>query len=86
MMTIYKYMLGPSTTTIEMPKGAKILCVQVQYGSPCIWAQVESNAPMQERKFGIYGTGHQLPNEKMTYIGTFQIEDRQLVSHLFEIY
>ncbi len=70
---------------IEMPKGAHILCVQMQHEIPCIWAKVDTDLPMEPRYFTVKGTGHQIEvTEKLDYIGTFQILGSALIWHLFE--
>ena len=73
---------------IKMLVNAKILSVQVQYGTPCIWAicsDIELSSTIQEKRlFSIYGTGHQHSKIKGTFIGTFQMMEGSLVFHLFE--
>lgn len=85
MKAIWKYSLGMTDKqTIEMPAGAEILCVQEQLKRPCVWAAVESTAPMESRTFFIVGTGHELPDFNAKYIGTWQEQNGYLVWHLFE--
>jgi len=71
---------------IELPKDAKILTVQTQAEIPHIWAMVlaDPNQPTEKRFFKVIGTGHQIPNENLTYIGTFQLFGGGFVGHLFE--
>ncbi|MBQ8969210.1 MAG: hypothetical protein IJ064_05720 [Bacteroidaceae bacterium] len=70
-----------------MPKGAKILTVQIQSGQPCIWAAVNpSSFENETRRFRIAGTGHPVEDAIIeNYIGTFQMCDGKLVFHVFEI-
>lgn len=82
---VFKYPLTPYTTVIEMPMGAKILTVQTQRGAPCIWALVNDDYPSEERRFIVYGTGHPLCENMQEYIGTFQLDNGDLVFHVFEI-
>ena len=74
---------------IELPYGARILCVQEQNNEPFIWCVINISAyTTQERVFELYGTGHLMKPEtfsKRYYIGTFQLYKEQLVYHLFEI-
>jgi len=70
---------------LKMPKEAQILTVQVQYGKPCIWAVVDPTAPVEERKFRIAGTGHNLQYDLMRYIGTFQLSEGKFIGHVFEV-
>lgn len=86
MKTIWKFELTLHGA-IEMPDGANILTVQEQRGVPCIWAEVDTNAPMVKRHFDIYGTGHEMKVDmgvERKYIGTFQIQGGALVFHVFE--
>lgn len=87
MQTVWKFPLSTdSATTVPMPKGAEILTLQMQGGSPCIWAKVDPNAEIERRAFRIFGTGHGLPPMKLDYVGTFQVNDggSPLVFHVFE--
>jgi hypothetical protein len=72
--------------SVEMPAGAKVLCVQIQHGAPCFWAVVNTMASMQTRRFRVFGTG--LPFEGAGldgYVGTIQQAEGSLVWHVFEI-
>lgn len=81
--TIYKYEL-PDDLILEMPKGAEVLTVQMQRGSPCLWARVDPEEQVEKRKFVIHGTGHPVPSSTGKYIATFQVDDETLVFHVFE--
>ena len=85
--TIYKYPL-PMTEdpTIEMPRGSRVLTVQVQGSTPCIWAIVDPNQPLEIRRFRVFGTGHPIDENinSITYIGTFQLLGGGFIGHLFE--
>ena len=83
MRTIYKYQLEPSSE-VEIPEGGKVLTFQYQNGIPTIWVLVDTSNPPVKRKFLIQGTGWELPDYNMNYIGTAQ-QGRFLVWHLFEI-
>ena len=87
MKTIWKFPLSSMDVNyIKMPEGAKILTVQTQMETPCIWALVNPTAQMTQRVFRTVGTGHDLPEQNPhNYIGTFQLMAGQLVFHLFEI-
>lgn len=71
---------------LVMPEGAKLLCVQTQFGCPCIWALVWCEAPKVSRRIIIHGTGH--PVEPTTtehdYVGTFQLSGGSLIFHVFD--
>lgn len=85
--SIWKYLIGPGNGTISMPKEAEILTVQMQGEFPCIWAMVNPESEKEDRSFEIFGTGEGIPSDigaERKYIGTFQLNEGQLVFHLFE--
>lgn len=86
MTTIWKFPLNRvDKTTLSIPKDAKILCVQLQYSVPCLWAMVNPENERVERTFLIYGTGHEVVDEDVIeYLGTFQLLGGGLVFHVFE--
>jgi hypothetical protein len=89
MKTIWKYELKiADTETVIMPKGASILCVQIQYVTPCVWALVDPEEEEgEEHHFEMFGTGFNIREKagiKRKYIGTIQIPNTGLVFHLFE--
>jgi len=75
--TIWKFTLElRSQQTIKMPLGAKILCAQTQREMVCLWATVNPDAPLSDRRFVIAGTGHVAPDEAThQYIGTVQVAE-----------
>jgi hypothetical protein len=84
-LTIWKFPLETTDRcTIMMPVG-RILTVQAQRGTPCIWALVDSDTPLEPRTFAIYGTGHAIEGVTEHYIGTYQMLGGSLVFHVFEI-
>ena len=87
MKVVWKYKLEiDDEVIILMPKGTKVLTVQVQDGAPCIWAAVDPNEKKEMRKFRIAGTGHPIDDTTVGgYIGTVQLHDGRLVLHVFEI-
>lgn len=87
--TIWKYEITPSDfQEIIMPVGAKILDVQTQGDTPCIWALVNPNYTDTEvRIFEVFATGVPIKYDmgvQREYIGTFQLMGGGLVFHLFE--
>lgn len=90
MATIWKYELNEDRElqTIEMPYLAKILCVQLQRGVPCMWVAVD-DAPTVIRTFRIVGTGQEYPGAALStanqYVGTVQSEFGNFVCHVFEV-
>ena len=85
-LSIWKYPIPTSDGTIlEMPDGAVVLTVQVQDGTPCLWALVDPAAMMLPRTFRCYGTGHPVAVVRHEYVGTYQERGGALVFHLFEV-
>jgi hypothetical protein len=85
---IYKYPLSGPDVKIPLPQGTRILCVQVQYGVPSVWAlipDVVQTDVMEFRHLVIVHTGDEQPSGKTAYIGTFQLADGNYVGHLFEV-
>jgi len=87
MKTIYKYSLETiKNQFIDLPVDSKILCVQTQNDTPCIWALVDDAvAALETRIIYTYGTGHDIPDaDNLVYIGTYQLLIGKLIFHLFE--
>lgn len=87
MKQIWKFRLEIQTQqNVSMPIGAKILCVQMQYGFPCLWAIVDTSRAtgLEDRLIILRGTGHPLTGDEGEYIGTVQASDGRLVWHIFE--
>lgn len=84
---IWKYAITPNQKHLILPLDAEILAVQTQNNEPFIWCLVDPNEELESRYFEIYGTGHQIHYDMGTerkYIGTFQLNNGDLVFHLFE--
>ena len=86
MRTIYKYPVPLDYGAVDMPRGAEILSVHTQRGLPQMWAIVDPEAPLESRRFHLFGTGHEMPPaaELGRFVGTFLFHDDSLVFHLFE--
>lgn len=86
MKTIWKYKIPiQETFTLDIPEGAEFLTLQTQAGEPCMWWNVEQQAFCVPRRFVIYGTGFDLPEDPGLYRGTFQIAGGAFIWHLFEV-
>ena len=83
-MSIWKFTLEiKNMQRIFMPRGAKILSVANQNGSICLWAIVDRSAVVEERNFGVFGTGHDVGFlGKDEFLDTVFIEE--FVWHVFE--
>lgn len=90
MKIIYKYSLSAildgHTDTIVLPSDAELLHVGTQNEQePNLWALVDTDKKLEERKFVIYGTGHPIDStDNLTYVGTFMLHKTTYVFHLFE--
>jgi len=92
MTTIWKHELNEinvdDTFRFNVPKGAKFLTVQMQYGSPTIWFLCDSEQPMEPRIIQWAGTDIDVENpHELTYIATVQIESIRggtFANHYFE--
>lgn len=82
MKTIHKYPIRVAPRQyIPMPRGAQILCVQLQQGVPHIWALVNTDYGSVDKIITTHATGGDAENAG-TYIGTYQMGP--LVWHIFE--
>jgi hypothetical protein len=85
MKTIYKYPIkAADEQSVQLPKGAKILCVQTQNGQPWLWAEVDTQVESVPFEIKVRGTGHPFDGSEGVYIGTFQLSGGALVFHVFE--
>jgi len=86
-MRIYKYPVPIADNfIIEMPLQAQILSFQAQYDVLNLWAAVWPNSSLEERKFSIIGTGHDIDMDYVKkFIGTVQVMSGKFVWHLFEM-
>ena len=84
MKTIWKYPVTPAMT-VQLPRHAEVLTVQLQQGIPVMWVLLDPAAPRIERHFESCVTGGTIADsyEKREYIGTFQVEGFDF--HLFEV-
>lgn len=83
MKTIWKFVLQPECK-IEMPVGAELLSVHAQGDDICLWAKVDPSAAKEARSFVGFGTGHDVPDEPLAFVGTALMHGGSLVFHIFE--
>lgn len=86
MKTIWKYPVPAiDAFSITMPAGAQFLAVQAQHENAQSWWLVDDDALLKRRYFRVHGTGHEVYSPgALTFLGTFQLNDGELVFHLFE--
>jgi hypothetical protein len=81
---IWKFPItGTDEFTLDMPKGAKVLTVQMQHDVVTIWAEVDIKAEIVTYDFAVFPTGVPFNPEYTEYIGTFQLMGGVLVFHLY---
>ena len=80
MKTIHKYELG--SIGAKMPAGARVLHCAVQGDLHCIWALVDTDQELVQRKFEVIGTGWDV-EDNMTYVATYF--EHKYVWHLMEV-
>lgn len=86
MITIWKFKLTEEKKQrVQMPRGAKILSAQSQRNDLCLWAMVDSTQPVVERTIICFGTGDEIKNDQLRYIGTTIFNDGYFVVHVFEV-
>jgi hypothetical protein len=82
-MRISEYPLrADDRQTVQLPKGAELLTVQVQRGTPCLWALVDEAAETEGRVILIYDTDRPI-SYLGKHLGTFQLGDGDFVFHAF---
>jgi hypothetical protein len=87
MKKIFKYHIAPvQLQKIEMPVGAKILCVHAIGDNAFLWAEVNPEAPLQPRMIEVFATGQEILEQMGSdreYLGTF-FTPENLVFHVYE--
>lgn len=84
-MRVYKYeLLGGRSVIYNLPINAEVLHVQAQHGVPQMWVKVDPGLREEQRHFGVFPTGDDIPDGAV-HRGTFQLDDGNLVFHLFEL-
>lgn len=85
---IWKYQLATvARQTIDMPRGARILTVQLQANAITLWAMANPDARPARRVIEIHGTGERMRDPGLTapglsYVGT--VQQRGFVWHVFD--
>ena len=92
MRTVWKFPFALSDRPmVRIPRGGSILRVDVDhaagdYGVMAVWAQVDTENPLEDRPLFVTGTGQELPDGDLVYLGS--IMDRRtrdvFVWHVWE--
>jgi len=83
---IFKYAVPTKgVALVAMPKGARILRIEVQAESTQCWAIVDQRQPLVQRRFLGFTPGSELPSgDPGKYIGTVLYEGGSFVLHWFD--
>jgi starvation-inducible outer membrane lipoprotein len=89
-MKIWKYELLMGTTVLSMPKYSRVMHVEKQGETPCMWVEIENqyNEPVEyeERTFVVIGTGWEFGEREIGRYG-YHVDtwlDGSYVWHLYE--
>lgn len=91
MKTVWKYELVlRNDNVLDLPAHAELLSVGFQAESLVLWVLVDPSEPEEIRRFRVAGTGHVLPDRKLSYVGTAVKETGgfsmpYLALHVFEV-
>jgi hypothetical protein len=67
----WEFPAAADTLEVDVPYGARLLHVAGWNGSISLWFEVTTTAAQtQRRRFALFGTGHELPANHMSYVGT----------------
>lgn len=87
MKTIHKFPIEiVDFQVINIPSGAKFLHVDMQNQTMCLWALVDTDAPIVERRIRVIGTG--LPAGDISieqHIGSVLVLQGTYVFHIFDV-
>lgn len=86
-LVVWKFELPlGSVAAASMPKGARLVHVGPDpLGVPCVWAEVDPDAPTVRRLLGVIGTGHDVPMKagRAVHVGSFV--GGSFVWHLYDL-
>ena len=87
MKKVFKYSLRiTDLQSLELPVGAKILCVKLQNDFPFLWALVDPSEENTEVvNIRCAGTGHEITEDIEEYIDTVLVMNGQFVFHFFKV-
>ncbi|MGF6641867.1 DUF7352 domain-containing protein [Paraburkholderia sp. MM6662-R1] len=90
MRTIFKYELDRPFTRLDLPRGSKVLNVDLQHGHPYAWVMHErealSGGHRADVEVMIAPTGGDMPTEYGDYVSTYFEHGGMYVWHAFVRY
>jgi hypothetical protein len=79
---VYKYPIHLTAENhLKVPIGGVVRHVNMQDDQMCLWIEVDLSKDSEFRTFGVFGTGHQIP-EGWFYHGT--VLDGAFIWHIYE--
>ena len=87
MKTIHKFTIKKGSLnafTIELPEGAQFLSTNTLYGYVCLWFLLDPEKPKVDRTFRVIGTGWEIEETNLKYLGTVLEDEGAFVWHIFE--
>lgn len=81
MKTIREYHFQENVLSI--PKGAKILCIQLVFDMPTLFVEVDTTKTHEKRVFKSYDSNSNLPENPGKYIGTVVLKSN-IAKHFYE--
>lgn len=84
MRTVHKYIIR-DLEIINIPIGAKFLHFDIQNGTFYAWFEVDPTNNKEQRRFNIYGTGHDIC-ETAKYLGTVLFGSPPSMSYVWHLY
>lgn len=85
-MVIWKFKIElQEQQVVLMKKGSQILCAKAQGEDICIWVLCDETAPAEERRIGVYGTGHEITGDPGKYVDTLMLHNGFFVFHVFDL-
>ena len=87
MITVFKYKLKVNAVNrVKMPMASRALDMIAVRNDVYLFAEVDTEAALTERKFEVYGTGHELPPRytNRSYVGTTTTNGGGVVWHGYE--
>lgn len=86
MKKVFKYPISlcePYIKEIYAPQNFEPLCINIQQGTPFLWALVDPDTPQTTHYIRVSGTGHEIREDIAKYIDTFQMHGGSLFVHAF---
>lgn len=85
MKTIWKFpLMLRDIQLVPMPIGANILTAQIQNGTLCLWAEIDTEQVKDQRVIEIAGTGNSMRKSSTPRRYINSVQDGTYVWHVFD--